>query len=1129
MDNSEKSTVDVLLSVGMLGHCRPTHRGRRLGLAGRCLATNHELLHLGIGVVLLAASGCSSPSPEARDSVATSREALSQVSSANLQLKVLTNSCGLNQVQDFFQVVNSGTTSVTLSDLKIRLWLHETSTASVVPSINTGGCVINANGCFHSVTGATASALAFAPACGPDPGHQANREITISTTDHSLLGPGQTWTNLQSVLRLSNYANFTPGTNTWYSRCLSGTSYASDAHFALYYKGNLVFASGLTPPTCRAPQGKQKLQGYVTAEMASARLVGPLSPSTVVRFGVGLPLQHQQDLQTFVTQVSDPSSPLYRAYLTQDLFTATYAPTQDTYNSIVTWANANGLTVDNPSSPSRMFVDIQGTAANVEKALFSNFVQRLRSDGSTFYMLDREPSLELDTPVLRISGLDDFQKNQVAVTMGTGPSGTSYVSDFRDFYTACTSRDGATQRIGIFARDGFHPSDISAYAAADGLTKVPPVAPILLGGFDGTPRNIGSQEVELDIEMAIGMAPGIEEIQVFEVDPNVPAEKANNDILDAMTSQPNLANQLSSSFWFTHDDNTQQFMNKIVAQGQSFFQSSGDNGSYPPNTQTTYPNVLWGLTLVGETSLYAPGQTYQGTLLTAPLEVAAPGSGGGVLGNIPIPDYQVGLDMSLNGGSTTHRNVPDVAMNGFQVAGIQDDEIPYGNTGTSVSAPLWAGFMALINQENFRNGNPPVGFFNPVVYAIGRTPGLYGGTFNDLHDGVSTGTFSSVTGYDLVTGWGSPKCELIAQLGSAKPLIPTRVGLAPGHLNMCAVLADGSAKCWGNNDFGQLGDGTTTTRTTPVSVAGISQAVSLSAGPFHTCAVLPTGTVKCWGYNAYGVLGDGTTTNSLTPVQVSGLTDATAVSAGYEHTCALRSNGTVMCWGNGTSGGLGDGTFAQMRTTPVAVTGLTGVLAVRSGTDYTCGLVSPGSVQCWGENSVGELGDGTTTSRATPAPVSGLSGVLDISTSDTYACALLSSKTIKCWGFSTDGQLGDNVHSEVATAPVDVKYASGVLAISAGSDHACFTMNTSVPNTDNMAGCWGRNNFGQIGDGTTVEQDTIYFPINGIPSPVAVAAGTDVSCALSSSGDVYCWGVNQYGTLGNGTTTSSLVPVKVQF
>jgi len=346
--------------------------------------------------------------------------------------------------------------------------------------------------------------------------------------------------------------------------------------------------------------------------------------------------------------------------------------------------------------------------------------------------------------------------------------------------------------------------------------------------------------------------------------------------------------------------------------------------------------------------------------------------------------------------------------------------------------------------------------------------------------------------------------------------------IAAGENHICTITAGGTVKCWGSNNSGQLGDGTTTNSSTPVTVTGISGATSIAASGFlfyHSCALGTGDAVKCWGNNGYGQLGDGTTTNASTPVTVQGLTGATAIAVGTNHSCALLTAGTVKCWGGNMFGELGDGSSGATNSPPVTVQGLTGATAIAAGPGHSCALLNAGTVKCWGYNASGQLGNGTTTNSPVPVTVQGLTGATAISAGVFNSCALAAGGTVKCWGNNSYGQLGDGTTTNAST-PVIVQGLTGAAAIAVGTSHSCALL------TAGTIECWGSNASGQLGNGTTTNSP-VPVTVQSLTGATAISAGGQHSCALLTAVTVKCWGSNGFGQLGDGTTNSHPTPVLV--
>jgi alpha-tubulin suppressor-like RCC1 family protein len=338
----------------------------------------------------------------------------------------------------------------------------------------------------------------------------------------------------------------------------------------------------------------------------------------------------------------------------------------------------------------------------------------------------------------------------------------------------------------------------------------------------------------------------------------------------------------------------------------------------------------------------------------------------------------------------------------------------------------------------------------------------------------------------------------------------TSTSMSAGFMHTCAVSAIGGVTCWGWNAYGQLGDGTTTSSSTPGPVSGrFSDVVAISAGYRDTCAITAEGALYCWGDNSLGQLGDGTTMNSLVPVPVTGLASGvTAVSTGYDYSCAITTAGAVKCWGSSTM-------------VPFTIPGLTsGVTAVSVGTDHIC-VIRFGGALCWGNNFYGGLGNGTTTAAFAPVAVSGLtSGVIAISAADASSCAVTTGGRLYCWGYNTSGQLGNGTATD-SRVPVAVSgMTSGVTAVSVSSSGS-----TCAVATRGAVYCWGLNASGQLGNGTYANT-SVPVPVTGLPNgATSVSLGGSDACALISRGAVYCWGYNGLGQLGGGAVASSAIPI----
>ena len=497
---------------------------------------------------------------------------------------------------------------------------------------------------------------------------------------------------------------------------------------------------------------RQQLQGHLTSEMAKAPLVGRAQPTDELTITVGLVVDSNALAET-AAQISDPQSPTYRQYMNAEQVADVFGASASDYQTLLDWGQSHGLV---PVAHKNRFVaTFTAPVGSIEEALQIHLNHSLRPDGTQFFGPDSEPSIELAMPVEHIGGLTNYKLPTRAG--GSGPGGEYQGADFRNAYAPGVPLTGNGQSIGIFMFDGFFQTDVDAYAVLLSQTFLPiEVVP------PNTPTDPkGSEEGSLDIAMALAMAPAAQVVAFF--------GQGGTEILTKMSDREEIKQFSSSWFWYDGTATDESLMAQLSIQGQSFFQASGDSGPYPSNWSTAGDcRKLPCITIVGGTDL---DMTDNGASYGS-LETAWGASSGGPIAGVPIPAYQAYIAGS-NGASSTLRNAPDVSAQANGGVVIFEGGPTYV-AGTSQATPLWAGFMALVNELAVNSLCATIGFANPTLYAI-AAEGQEAALFHDVVSGCATNSkgtkYCAGPGYDLVTGLGTPTAGLMEHLLGPKPKI----------------------------------------------------------------------------------------------------------------------------------------------------------------------------------------------------------------------------------------------------------------------------------------------------------------------------------------------------------------------
>ena len=721
-------------------------------------------------------------------------------------------------------------------------------------------------------------------------------------------------------------------------------------------------------------QAQSLLTHHVRPDVISgkAQFMNRLPETQTLRLDIVVPLRDQAGLEKFLQEVYEPTNPSFRRFLTVPEFTARFGPSQEDYEAVVDFAKSYGFKVVGGTRDA-MDVQVEGSVTSVEAAFHVAMGVYLHpTENRTFYAPDREPTVDLPFPLWHISGLDNYSIPRPALhrnsavqpnaTTGSGPSASFLGSDMRAAYyvngSSTATLTGSGQNIGLLEYAGFDIADLNTYYSNVGQTSLS--SKVTGISTDGTSlscvysgrRGCDDTEQIIDMTQALGMAPGITTLYVY-------VGSSDTALLGAMSSDTPLPLQLSSSWtWSPPDPTTDNvYFQKMAAQGQSFFQASGDSSAWS-SSNDLYPSEDPYVICVGGTDLTTSGAGGPWSGET----VWSDGGGGISPDHYAIPSWQqlTGVITASNKGSTAYRNGPDVSANAnFTYYVCADQEACSANEygGTSFAAPLWAGYIALANQQAKANGAAAVGFLNPTIYPIGVS-GSYDTDFHDITSG-SNG-YPAVTGYDLASGWGSPNGAALinALAGPAGPNFtisasPTSVSVVQGNAGTSTItttavngfssaitlstsgLPTGVTAGFATNPVPSPGTGTslltltvaasTATGTYPITVTGTAGS-TVNSTTVNLTVTAPNFTISPSPTSVSAVQGNAGT-STITTAAVNGFSSAITLSASGLPTGVTAGFGTNPIASPGTGTSLLTLTVASTAATgtyPITVTGMGG-------------------------------------------------------------------------------------------------------------------------------------------------------------------------------------------------------------